>query len=118
MLDLISKPPETYFGTQDARAFPIKPHAGAVALVTDDLPLQRAGVCLIKRHLLRDVGGIPRKELAWDGTNARQHSTSDTAVGRRPRAVRFGQPCECSEWGGSHFDLFRNGLPSITSLPF
>ena len=65
MLDLISKPPETYFGTQDAgrRSVPIKPHAGVVASVTDDLRFQRAGVCLVRRHLLRDVGGIPGEEL-------------------------------------------------------
>ena len=86
MLDLVSKPPETYFRTQDARAFPIKPHTGVVASITDDLRLQRASVCLVRRHLLRIAGGTPGEEFAWDDTNARQYSGSDAAVGRRPRA--------------------------------
>lgn len=72
MLDLTSKLQRPPFRTQDTRAFPIKPHAGVVASATDDLRLQRADVCLTRRHLLRDVGGIPGGEFAWDDTNARQ----------------------------------------------
>jgi hypothetical protein len=130
-LDLTSKLPETYFGTQDARAFPIKPHAGLVASVTHTLRLQRASVCLIRRHLLRDVGGIPGEEFAWDDTNAMQCSSSDAAVGRRPRAVRFGRPCKMvgmghlKSWlkshnklGGFHLTCVEMGLPSITPIPF
>jgi hypothetical protein len=57
-------------GRRTPECFPIKPYAGVMASVTVDLRLQRAGVCLIRRCLLRDVGGIPGEEFAWDDTNA------------------------------------------------
>lgn len=109
----------------------LRTHAGLVASVTHSLRLQRASVCLIRRHLLRDVGGIPGEEFSWDDTNAMQCSSSDAAVGRRPRAVRFGRPCKMvgmghlKSWlkshnklGGFHLTCVEMGLPSITPIPF